>query len=341
MLEAPPGKECSIDNFHVAFHVEDSEKFDPSQYINVLNGWVSTIHICQSACEAYTTILISSKEKTRTEVTDPWAYSLLQSARQAAAANNYMMDSLRELDRMRDLFGDRFIQMKGMREPINAKNTLYVFAVITNVVVLIVISIWLALKAHRKVLDYFMLSGSLLPLIAATGIRRFYGALWILTGMRVLAFLSSAAPVALIAVINGFSTQAGPVLSHIQPFEVVIWLIATTASLALGALIASISDLKHRYNLLSFVYRILPLTMCSLGMLVWMILFLDEGSTSLIIRSIIASLPLFGTGPMLLAPIMKPNFNIYVVHSVLSVLLLVIVARKNSRWFAAHIESGQ
>ena len=43
-----------------------------------------------------------------------------------------------------------------------------------------------------------------------------------------------------------------------DPFEFPLWMISLAASLTLAAVIASIADLKHRHNLLSFTYKYVP-----------------------------------------------------------------------------------
>jgi len=203
---------------------------------------------------------------------------------------------------------------------------------------LVIISLWLALKAHRKVLDYFARNGALLPMVAATGKGVFYAAIWILTLTRVAAFVCAAVPITFFGLTGLLSDRQLDQMIKINSPEFVLWVLALLASLSLATLIASIADLKHRHQFFSIGYRYVPLFFCLAGGFVWTGSFLFDGPFFGYFRALLSALPIVGAASILVAPVMQPQLSVLVVHLLLTSVLLVVALKRNARWFAAHLE---
>ncbi|NDC37205.1 MAG: hypothetical protein EBZ48_04040 [Proteobacteria bacterium] len=335
--EVPPSKECAPDRLDVALHVRSPAAFVATQYEEILNGSFERIHICERDCTPYV-VIFPEETPIRTKVYSLWTWALLYEARIATTTRKDFVDKLNEIKLAQSLIGNQFLFLEGMRGAVSLKNLMYSAVIVLNLAMLVIVALWLALKAHRRVLDYFSRSGALLPLVAATGNGTFYAALWLLTLIRVAAFLGAAAPLTIIEIAGAIPDDAGPLLGGIDLPEFLLWLIALSVSFGFATLIASIADLKHRHALFSFLYKFIPLLISGIGAAVWGFSFLIHGSTGEALRDTIASLPLVGMAPILVAPILKPKLTIFVINTLLTMILLAAAARLNARWFAAHLE---
>jgi hypothetical protein len=216
--------------------------------------------------------------------------------------------------------GKEILNLPGLYAPTPLSEINATIIGILNIASLIIIGAWLAMKSHRKVLDYFAASGSLLPLVAASG------------------FLMSSVPFS-------YSVFTSMATKHTKTFAFGgdgaafgLWLIAMTAMFSLAGTIASISELRTKYSPLSFVYRYIPFFLCVVGGSVWGMTLLFDSSSAVTTRDLIAAFPLVGIVPVLLAPIFVPSDNVLVVQSILSVTALVFAIRANTKWFGAHLE---
>ncbi|RIL12054.1 MAG: hypothetical protein DCC75_01175, partial [Proteobacteria bacterium] len=243
-----------------------------------------------------------------------------------------------DFDRMRKIRGELYFHSKGFEAPLSVTDAELSVAVILNIAALIVISLWLALKAHRKVLDYFARSGALLPMVSATGKGPFYGAIWILTMLRVGAFLIATVPMMVYGLGELIDKNHFANLIGVNSWVFATWLLAITAGLALATLVASIADLRHRQSFFSFSYRYVPLFICASGALVWTATFIFDSRLSDLLRRIVTALPVAGMGPIMVAPIFRPGWDILIINAMLTGVTLIILLRVNARWFAAHLE---
>jgi hypothetical protein len=206
-----------------------------------------------------------------------------------------------------------------------------------NIVPLVVIALWLSVRAHRKVLDYFSQNDVLLPLVAATGKRTFYSALWIVTAARVFCFLAASLPVVYLGLkdIGGVSVFDS-LRDHIG--LILVWLFALISAVALCTIVSSIADLKHRQAFRSVLYRYVPILVALLGGFVWTATFIVPSPFMGIVRSVITSVPILGLAPLFAAPVTLPSGAFVLTHAVVATILVVLVLRNNARWFGAHLE---
>jgi hypothetical protein len=336
-VELPPNKACSPDRLDVALHIPNPENYQIGGYMQLLDGSFERIHLCKQDCKP-DVVIFPEQTPRRAEIQSVWGLALLQEARLGVATRQDFVEKVQEIKATQGLIGDQYLFTEGIRGAISLREIMYSLAVVMNLAMLIIIALWLALKAHRKVLDYFAHSGALLPMVAATGKGAFYSALWLLTIFRVAAFLIAAVPVMLIGIIKGIPESSGPLFGGTDIPELTLWVVTISISMAFATLIASIADLKHRHAVFSFIYKFLPLILSGCGAVIWGATFIITGEGSTMVRDTISALPLFGMAPMLLAPIVKPKLGIFVLHALLTMLLLLIAAKINARWFAAHLE---
>jgi len=337
LREVPPSDKCNPDRLDVALHVSDPKTFSVSDYEKLFNGLVERIHLCKT-CKPDAIISISEDGSIRSDAYSTQGLILLRISANNDDIQSQFVSVRRELDRLRSLTGHTHLHSAGLRQPVSIDALQGSLAVIFNIAALIMISLWLALKAHRKVLDYFARNGALLPMVAATGKSSFYGALWILTLARVGAFLCAAIPM------TYYGFQAFGVEDNYSDLflsnylELGLWMCALGASLGLATLVASIADLQQRHHFLSVLYKFVPLLLCIGGTCIWTASFLVDHHIFGLLRSVITALPVIGMGPILIAPTMKPDLIVLGIHALLTSILFVFALRKNARWFAAHLE---
>ena len=336
VFEKPPVPECAPDKLDAALRVVDPEHFAVAPYQEMFSGNVERLHVCRT-CQPHVVIGIGPEGNT-TQVYSVWGLLILSLVQFNDAVSEKYAKVFEGFDQVQDQLGHIKFFSAGFLNPIDIRGMKVSLVVVFNIALLIVMAMWLALRAHRKVLDYFARSGALLPMVAATGNNVFYGAIWILTGMRVLSFLAAAIPVTLFGLQEILTTDQVEGLFLGGLGAVALWLGTLIAGLALAALISSIAELKHRHSLLSFFYRYVPIVVCSLGMVVWSASFLSDAEVAGIIRNCIAVVPIVGMGPVLLAPVFEPPRSILLVHAILAFGMLYICLRHNARWFAAHLE---
>lgn len=335
--EAPPADpKCRPDRLDAALHVEDPQTFDPSQYLDFFRGNVERLHICR-ACRPDLTVRITSTG-IQTDAYSLQGVMLLSLVRYNRELNRVYLEASRGIELSNELLGSKYLNLQGLRDAVNLDTFVNSNVLGLNIAVLVLVALFLALKAHRKVLDYFARNGALLPMVAAAGQGTFYSSLWLLTGLRVAAFLLAAVP-GIIYLLPSFSKEADlSTFLDDGPGAASLWLVAIISGLSLATLIASIGELKHRHNLLSFAYKYIPLILCVIGCALWAVSFFAEGAAAALLRHFISAAPVLGIGPMLVAPVFKPGFSVLAIHSVLSVGAMVVLLRGNARWFAAHLE---
>lgn len=335
-VEVPPSDECQPDRLDIALHVADPAGYDPSVYLPIFDGNFERIHLCQHC--APDIVITPEETPVKAHVKSLWALGLLDVSRMPTGAREAHLQSIREFERVSGLVGKRILSLPGSGSEIPVSQAQSVLILVANVATLIIISLWLSLKAHRKVLDYFSRSGALLPLVAACGQQTFYGAVWILTLFRVGAFLAAAIPFMCLELVDLVRKES--VQSFLGPDRLTftLWIVCLCASLSLATVVASLADLKQRYNLLSFAYRYIPPAICIVGALVWGATFFLEGSVWDFLRSVTTVLPVVGMVPVLMAPLVKPYTWQLAAHLVTALIFIAVALRANAEWFAAHLE---
>jgi hypothetical protein len=332
---------CTIEAYDIALQVTDPANYDASSYIQIFNGHFRRLHICENC----STKIIVNVKKTKNTVTTPnvhafdvWALALLSLIEFSQERAERYLAMLSEVNKVNELTGPIFLHAEGFKVPIKVNDLTESLGAIAALAMNIIIALWLAVRAHRRILDYFSRSGALLPLVAATGQRDFYTALWYLTGARVGFFLIAALPLTFVYLKRFSNRPITHVFFNGDISALMVWLIALVSGLLLATLISSIADLKHRFSLTSLCYRYVPLAFALLGGAFWGTSFLFSVELMHKLRILLAALPIAGITPTLLAPIFTPDYGVLVTHALLSVALLTIVARANVRWFAAHLE---
>lgn len=339
--EGPTTEECRKDlsAYDPAILVQDPKTFDSKEYAKVFDGVAFKIHICKKTCgeRSHVVLAVDQKGSTETTVRSVFGWLIMHLTRYNDEVQSSFLKAASGFQNIRDMLGTVYFTPYGFVRPTKITGLKESLAVMINIASLVVISLWLALKAHRRVLDYFARSGALLPLVAATGNGAFYGAIWILTFTRVAAFLLASVPMT-IAFFTEFLDVSKDEFFGRGPVVVGFWILSLIVGLCLATLIASIADLKHRHGILSFIYRYIPLIICFLGAALWCVTFIADGSVASTIRNVIASLPFVGLTPMLLVPVLEPNPYVLTAQIILSFGTLVFVLKHNARWFAAHLE---
>jgi hypothetical protein len=335
-VEVPPNAQCEPDRLDAAIKVSNPDSFDPKEYILLLNGVVQRIHLCKT-CQP-DLLFIPEKNERRVEIRSIWAALLVRLITQNDSITEAFATVRKTNFETSEAMGKRYFIAPGFRSPINLTDMRSSLLLIFNFSSLIVVSLWLALKAHRRILDYFSHNGALLPMVAATGKENFYGALWIITCIRVSAFLISALPLTIYSLHEYMIDQATIDILGGAPANALVWGATLIASLSLATLIASIADLKHRSHLLVFTYRFLPLILAFIGAFFWAITFLVDTDFSSILRAVICAVPVIGMVPMFISLVFQPHLIALLLHGILSAALIVYLMRLNSQWFGAHLE---
>jgi len=336
--EQPPSDpDCKTVPYDVTIRTTSPETFDATRYIQMLEGSTHNLHICRKCVSE---IMIGERDgKFETHLLYPAALLVyIQSAVNDSERTNALIEAYKRSEEVKELQGAIMIHFPGHRFPINYSTLENDMIIVMNIAVFAVIALWLSLRSHRKVLDYFARNGALLPLVAACGKRPFYTAIWHITGLRVLLFMFSSVPVAGILLYNMVDDEEFTTSIFSNPSSIVIWLSALILGLAAITVLGSIAELKHRQGLTVFIYKYLPIIACFIGGLIWSISFFHKGEHMEMIRNIITSTPVLGLLPTLVSPIFHISDNALLAHTFLSALMAGTVMLGNSRWFAAHLE---
>jgi hypothetical protein len=338
LFELPPDKSCAPDRLDVAVRASNPALFDATAYEEIFRGNTERLHICKSCRPDVVITPAGINRGANTEIFSLQGFMLLSLLHLNDTVTESYIEAAKTYDATVRLIGERKFYAPGFREAISFKGISTQFALIGSIAVLVVITLWLAIKAHRKVLDYFARSGALLPMVAATGKRVFYSAIWLLTLFRVIAFLAASVPMTI------FSFREIARAEHLDLFVgkdlslFLLWILAIVASLGLAAIIASVGDLKQRHSWVSFTYHYLPLGISAIGIAVWAFTFLFDSNFAATFRDIVIATPVFGMAPVILAPVFKPTVPILIVHTSVSLLAALAILRHNAHWFAAHLE---
>lgn len=342
-VEFPPGKACLVGPRDVAFvGVTDSSQskksFADPEFLERLNGNFEKIHFCRQDCARGAGITVSGSFDSP-EINVDGITNLLLLSDSISPRTDTMHQTF-------ELAGRKLLSLRGLEAPIVLTGLEHQIARLLSLVMLVICCVWLSLRAHRRVLEYFASGGSLLPLAASAGPSNLYSALWLISGIRLVSFFAVSAPMifalgvsGMIPSVSGNELGSSSGSSSEQLAESLVWFIAVTSSLVLTTLCASIADLKRRL-LTALLWRVIPLFLVGIGGAFWVLSLLDVIPSAVMLRNIILATPLLGLAPLVVSAIIPPPPILIVVHALLATSLSVIIARRNARWFAANLEEA-
>lgn len=331
----PPG--CEIGHFDLVLRNNYPQTFPVNDYKQLFENTTRKIHVCRNCLSEVVvdtnTSIPSLHLRTLAAGIIPFMLKDQNSRR-----NDLLKRLYEENERLDSLVGSIYLYLPNLQRPIRqsaAKNDLMI---LMNVAVLIVIALWLSLRSHRKVLDYFARNGALLPLVAAHGKSSFYSALWFITLLRVSLFLGTAIPTTVYIFYDSFNNPDLETSISISPSEICLWILGLLVSLSFLTILGSISELKHRRPLIGFAFRYIPLVFCLVGGLVSLSCLAFSSPILSWVSLTLAALPITGILPLIMSPILNFSHAVLAWHIILSFAALLIVCRLNSQWFAAHLE---
>lgn len=333
--EHPTTRECSPDRFDIAINVPDPATYDPTPFVRMFTGQVDRIHICQT-CHPDVVITVAPNGTITSRASSMFGLGILFLPFTNREINEHRIATRRATESIMQHLGAISLRIPEVENAIGVTSLRTTLPITANVAALVIISLWLALRAHRKVLDYFSHNDVLLPMVAACGKQRFYSAIWLLTMMRVWCFLGASIPLVCFG-LNDIFEGSGDSLA-IPATHFFVWLLALTATTALATVVASISELKHRHTFLSFTYKVVPMVFAFSGAALWGASFILPYQSFGTLRLGLSSLPIIGLGPIVVAPVTNLPLLPMVTHALLATTAVVIILRKNARWFAAHLE---
>lgn len=336
--EVPATPNCRPDRLDAALIVSDPKTFDARAYQRLLNGNVQRIHVCRTC---HPDISIYPEESpVRTEAKSIWSFWLVSLAFNNPDRQSKRNESRRIWGETKEALGSIRVRVAGSLEPVRVMELFGPLFVTVNILVPAVAALWLALRAHRKVLDFFARGGALQPLVAGVGGQAFYRAMWILTAFRVATFLGGSFLFLLWMVATDSDLQDTLAGSFTIP-EICVWGLAVVSGLTLAAVIGSVSDLKARHSLWSVLYRYVPLVLCLAGGAIWGLSVLGDvwfEQACVVLRYFVSALPVIGLFPVSLGLVIKPPIYILLISAIGSLLLVTIIGRANAQWFARHLE---
>ena len=309
---------------------ESPDTFDVNPLARILNGNVARLHVCRS-CHP-DVIMEDSVGHFRTHATSVWGLVLVSLTQFNTAIEEHRVKMRESREEADSLVGDLFFYAWGVERPVAISECLPNIALIFNVASIVLLALWLALKAHRKVLLLFSRSGALLPLVAGLGHRTFYTALWWITGFRVSCFLAGAIP---LSVVGLLSLDQSTTIPH---RELLVWIVGLVCSFSFATIVASIADLKERHTVMHLAYLYIPLLVSAFGGIFWTATFLLDSSFMGYLRWALVSIPLVGMVPLILSPLLPAPLWCLAIHGGLSSVGILYVVRNNSSWFASHLE---
>ncbi len=333
----PPGQGCRLEAYDVVLRPGGMSEEKIASYLKYFDGSTRRIHLCET-CESKI-IIEQTPDGIVSDIHGFIAlavYNLSENSASAKISSHYA-DARDDMEAIKDITGTVRLHPDGFPHPLNMSEATKTMLLIFNTSLITIIALWLSLKGHRKVLDYFARNGALLPLVAACGKKTFYASLWIITLIRVAFFLMAALPATVVMYVK---TVPDETLAEFMgsPLEFLLYLCGIITSLSCLAIIASIAELKHRHTWLSFLYRYVPLSLAFIGTIVWFICIFTAGETSAIIQKVIACIPILGISPILVSPLFELHSDIIAIHASIASVLVLLMLKINSQWFAAHLE---
>lgn len=328
--------ECELHPLDVVVRSQLPKSSDYESYQRYFSGSTPRIHFCQNCTSEIMIFESASGEKVST------LHSLaavgvftLKDEQISKEASKHVVGILESKKASESFEGTVYLKPAGFSRLVNLSETPKTMVLVFNAASLVVMALWLALKAHRRVLDYFAKNNALLPLVAACGKENFYLSLWLITMLRVSLFFLACVPFSIFMFRRALREEVITEFFRSTP-DLLAWLLTIGASLAAVIIIASIGELKQRRPLHAFLFRYLPLALCLVGTLVWMVTLFLPGQEA--IQTLVSCLPVVGVSPIILNPVFTLNHEVLALHAFLASILVFTVLRSNTRWFAAHLE---
>lgn len=328
---------CKIEPHDVVIRTTEPQKFDAADYVKLFQGSTRTLHICKDCSSEVVITIKPGDNRSDIHSLPGLGILMLTDSSSSTKAGKHFVEARRTWEHLKDISGTVYLHPDGLEDPINMTQATKIMLLIMNTALITVIALWLSLKGHRKVLDYFSSNGALLPLVAATGKNTFYTALWIITILRVSLFLVASLPATIFVYAQAVPEDTLKVFIRNGP-DFILWLAALISSLCCLALVASIAELKQRHSIVSLLYRYIPLALCLTGSIIWFYAIFTNFPYTKTLQVIISCIPIIGISPVLTSPIFNLNSTVVAAHSLLATCLVIVLLRINSRWFAAHLE---
>jgi hypothetical protein len=334
--ERPPSAECNPDRLDLAVRVQDAATYDVSSYVTLFRGHVDRVHVCQS-CQPDVVIEPRGDGKTISLARSIFGLMLLFLPYTNSEIEQSRVVVRQSIEEVQTRLGEVSLSIPEIDDTIGITALKGTLPLVFNVSFLVVIALWLALRAHRRVLDYFSRNDVLLPLAAACGRQRFYSAIWLLTALRVGCFLITSVPIVYFGLKDVIDEEALRAVK-VSPESAVMWVVALITTMALATVIGSISELKHRHSFVSFLYKVVPFAAAVLGAALWGLSFILPSAAMGTARLVVSALPIVGIAPVLVAPATSLPLASLAVHALLATVAFFFILRRNARWFAAHLE---
>lgn len=335
--EFPGDDGCHPDRLDVAIHVDEPATYDVGRFTRLFEGHVDRLHVCR-ACQPDVVITPRPYGRTTSVARSVFGLAILflpYSNNEIGAKRVALTSAYEEITRS---LGSLSMHIPEITEAVGVSSLKGSLPITANISLLVIIALWLALRAHRKVLDYFSHNDVLLPLAAACGKRTFYSAIWMLTVLRVGCFLCASIPLMYLGLSDIIASHVKNFEFTFSSFQTSVWLIALLSTLSFATVVASIAELKHRHHILSIAYRFIPLVGAFFGALIWGLSFLIPFSSVGGFRMALSALPVVGIAPILVAPVTGLSLMPMLIHAIAASAALVWLLRRNARWFAAHLE---
>lgn len=333
----PQDESCKPKPIDIILQVDRPSDFDAAPFVATFQGATQRLHLC-NRCDGEFRISVGS-DGTRTRITSfrGLAVLMLADSERFIQLSRYLVEAHAERERIDDLQGDVEFSPPGLTSPIIFSDARNVMVLTLNASLTAAIILWLALRSHRKVLDYFAKNDVLLPLIASCGKRIVYHSLWVLTLARVIVFVVGAI-VPLAIVMAALQKTTSQLLVSVSFLSLFCWGLTVLVGLSALGTMVSIGELKQRYPLASLIHKVFPFFLWVMGSILWFIAILEGGREWEIIAAIITSLPIAGLTPILIAPMGSFSPGMLAAHAVLACILTWFALRYNARWFGAHVE---
>ncbi len=331
-----PSEDCGLDRYDVVVHPEVLDRVPLETYTKMLTGSFARLHVC-GGCVSDIIISTNGKEN-RVDFRSLLALSLFKAVEFTKDYRTNYLKAVKNMQSFENSVGKRYLVLSGFIRPTAIDTLATSFVIVMNISLFVITSLWLALRSHRKVLDYFAHSGALLPMVAANGKYTFYSTIWLLTILRVLGFAAAALPLGFIVLAGVIRQDITEFFFHGEAIQFWIWIVSIVASMTLTTLIASLAELQSRHSLLSFTYKLYPALVCFAGGLLWGITFFFEIPQIELMRTFILAVPLLGLPPLLMAPIFSPEPLSIAINTILTTALIVYTLQTNAHWFSAHLE---
>ncbi len=329
--------DCVFQKYDIAIATSKPLTDNVTEYIKMYEEVSPRIHICGNCMAELTVNLIPESPQTHLKgFSAVLLYYFMEESEKRRAVDLYK-NIKEEREGQKKKRGNIIFHVNGSDQPILCSGGRAKILLIFHTVSIVLVALWLALRAHRRVLDYFSKNGALLPLVAACGKKQFYKALWFITFLRVGCFLIASVPITLVVYLNYLKEDT--ISKFIgNPFDFFLWIVSLISATGLLMIIASIAELKDRESFFSWLYKAIPFACCFIGGFIWAGLALFGGEGLAVYKSIIIALPIFGACPTIMAPLLNLNSFALVVQVLINTMLIIWLMHYNASWFAAHLE---